>query len=205
MAERERRVRRTPAQAREEILQAARARLLAQGIEGLKIADVARDVDMSHATLLHHFGSSEGMRAALVTRMGGELLAELLAMLDGSPLQAERRDAWLAKTFTTLADPRHGQLFAWLALQPLVGVDAATPGDAEGIGPPAELFAELLRRMQKVMPMAQAQFIVTLVVTSAIGLGVSRGWLGEMGLPNDDAAISRFVSQLGRLLPTSGG
>jgi AcrR family transcriptional regulator len=201
MAERERRVRRTPAQAREEILQAARARLLAQGIEGLKIADVARDVDMSHATLLHHFGSSEGMRAALVTRMGGELLAELLAMLDGSPLQAERRDAWLAKTFTTLADPRHGQLFAWLALQPLVGADAATPGEPPGIGPPAELFAELLRRMQMVMPMAQAQFIVTLVVTSAIGLGVSRGWLGEMGLPNDDAAINRFVSQLGRLLP----
>ncbi len=203
MAVRARRVRRTPEQAREEILQSARARLLAQGIEGLKIADVARDVDMSHATLLHHFGSSEGMRAALVTRMGGELLTELLAMLDGSPLQPERRDAWLAKTFTTLADPRHGQLFAWLALQPLAAGEPGRPGAR--VGPPAELFAELLTRMQKVMPLEQARFIVMLVVTSAIGLGVSRGWLGEMGLPNDDGAITRFVGLLGRLLPTPAG
>lgn len=196
MSERGRRVRRTPEQAREEILSAARERLLAQGIEGLKVADIAHDVQMSHATLLHHFGSSEGMRAALVARMGAELLSQLLGMLDGSRLQPERRDAWLAKTFATLADPRHGQLFAWIALQPGGREAAETPQ----IAPTAELFGQLLVRMQEVMPLEQAHFVVTLVVTSAIGLGVSRSWLGAMGLPSDDPAIAGFVAQLGRLL-----
>ena len=188
-----RRVRRTPEQAREEILAVARTRLLEHGIEGLKIADVARDLHMSHATLLHHFGSSEGMRTALIARMGADVLTELLATMDGAPASEDQRAQWLSTTFATLADPRHGQLFAWLALQ---------PGEAgvEQVGTTANLFGELLARMQKVIPLAHAQFLVSLVVTSAIGMGVSRGWLGAMGLPAQDADIAGFVRQLSALL-----
>lgn len=192
-----RRVRRTPAQARDEILNAARTRLLTDGIEGLRITGIANDVDMSHATLLHHFGSSDGMRAALADRMGSQLLAELLTMLDDSPLQPEQRKAWLQKTFATLADPRHGQLFAWLALQPTNPDSAAVTQ----VAPTAALFAELLQRMQRRMPLAQARFIVTLVVTSAIGMAVSRNWLEAVGLPADEAALAQFVERFAALLP----
>lgn len=192
-----RRVRRTPEQAREEILAAARARLSAQGIEGLRIADIAADVNMSHATLLHHFGSSEEMRAALLARMGSDLLDELLNMLEVAGFTAEHRAASLRKIFGVLGDPRHAQLFAWLAVQPVT--DRAR-GQAN-LQPTAELFGRLLDRMQLVMPLAQAQFAVTLVVTAAVGFGVTRGWLGDFGLPADDEALQRFVDAIDRLLP----
>jgi AcrR family transcriptional regulator len=196
-----RRIRRTPEQAREAILDAARRRLLADGVDGLRVADVAADAGMSHATLLHHFGTGEAMRAALAARMGAELLAELLSMLDGSPLQPERRNAWLRRAFATLAHPRHAQLFAWLALQP--GSTASAAGTHAA--PMAALFAELLSHMQRNMPLAQAQFHVTLIVTSAIGLGVSRHWLESVGLPADDTAMAHFVDRLSRLLPPPAG
>ena len=195
-----RRVRRTPEQAREEILAVARTRLLEHGIEGLRVADVARDLRMSHATLLHHFGSSEGMRTALITRMGADVLTELLATMDDAQTSEAQRARWLSTTFATLAEARHGQLFAWLALQP--GQAGAAAADQIAT-PTANLFGELLARMQKVMPLAQAQFLVTLVVTSAIGMGVSRGWLGAMGLPAEDADVARFVLQLSALLPAA--
>ena len=193
-----RRVRRTSEQAREEILAVARTRLLEHGIEGLKIADVARDLRMSHATLLHHFGSSEGMRTALITRMGADVLTELLATMDGAQASESQRARWLSTTFATLAEQRHGQLFAWLALQP-------GQTGADQVGPTANLFGELLGRMRKVMPLREAQFVVTLVVTSAIGMGVSRGWLGAMGLPADEPAIAGFVRQLAALLTVQLG
>ena len=195
-----RRVRRTPEQAREEILAVARTRLLEHGIDGLKIADVARDLRMSHATLLHHFGSSEGMRTALITRMGADVLTELLATMDGAQASEDQRARWLSTTFATLAEARHGQLFAWLALQP---GQASAVSDDQIVAPTANLFGELLGRMQKVMPLGQAQFLVTLVVTSAIGMGVSRGWLGAMGLPADDADVAGFVRKLSALLPAT--
>ena len=60
-----RRKRRTAAEAREQVLQVAASRLQRYGLEGLNIVGVAEEVGISHATLIHHFGSSEGMRQAL--------------------------------------------------------------------------------------------------------------------------------------------
>ncbi len=53
----------------------------------------------------------------------------------------------------------------------------------------------------RAMPRAQAEFIVTLVVSSAIGLGVTRHWLAELGVPADDAALARYVEALSNWLP----
>ena len=58
--------RRTKEEARDEILSAAAKRLLDDGPDALRIADVAADVGMSHPTLLHHVGSREQLAVTVM-------------------------------------------------------------------------------------------------------------------------------------------
>ena len=68
--------RRSPEVARLEILAAAEQRLRSFGVEGLSVVDVAKDCGMSHATVIHHFGNTAGMRQALVAHMSDRLLRD---------------------------------------------------------------------------------------------------------------------------------
>ena len=74
------RVRRSAEESRALILDIAQRRLASHGLDGLNIADIAAEAGMSHGTLLHHFGSSDGMRKALADRMGQRLLEQVLAI-----------------------------------------------------------------------------------------------------------------------------
>lgn len=193
------RIRRTPADARDAILTVARERLHAHGLDGLKIADVAQQAGMSHATLIHHFGSSDGMRRALVERMANELLTEFLAVLESHPPSPERRGEMLGKLFDTLANDRHAQLFAWLALEG--GRESDAPFDAAT----QALLETFLDRIvgQADLPAPDrrnARFGVTLAVTSAIGLGIALPWLARMDLVRSDADRRRFAAWLADLL-----
>ena len=60
----------------------AARRLREHGLEGLNITGVAEEAGISHATLLHHFGSSGGMRDALAEKMTYDLIRDLLAAMD---------------------------------------------------------------------------------------------------------------------------
>lgn len=60
--------RRTVDEARGEILAAATAILREEGPAGIRLKDVARRAGLSHPTVLHHFGSREGLLDAVVAR-----------------------------------------------------------------------------------------------------------------------------------------
>ncbi len=61
--------RRTAEESKTIILEVAAKRLREHGLEGLNITGVAEEAGISHATLIHHFGSSGGMRDALADKM----------------------------------------------------------------------------------------------------------------------------------------
>lgn len=194
------RIRRTSDEARDALLSVARARLLEQGLKGLKIADVARAAGMSHATLIHHFGSSAGMRRALVERMASELLTEFLGVLESHPPSAERRGEMLGRLFDTLADDRHAQLFAWLALES-DGSNAPSPFDAES----EVLLERVIDRIVGARDLPapdrrHARFGVVLAVTSAIGLGIAAPWLARMHLLASTTDRARFAAWLADFL-----
>jgi len=194
------RLRRTPDEARDAILAAARQRLLRHGLEGLKIADIARDVGMSHATLIHHFGSTSGMRRALIDRMANALLTEFLGVFERVPPSPSRRSEILGRLFRALADPRHVQLFAWLALE-ASGDAARAPVAWAG----APLFDSLFERIAAQEDATghdrdAARFGVLLAVTSAIGFGVAAPWLRHAGLVTGDAAVDRFAARFAEFL-----
>ena len=50
------------------ILDAAVARIVAQGFEGLRVRDVAQDVGINNATLHHHFPTKAALVAAILQR-----------------------------------------------------------------------------------------------------------------------------------------
>lgn len=89
------RIRRTPEKAKALILRVAADRLSEHGLEGLNISGVARAAGMSHATVIHHFGSTGAMREALLRQMTRELLSDVMeALADIHPVTGKGSARW---------------------------------------------------------------------------------------------------------------
>src|ERR1700761_1952547 len=82
LARKTKRIRRSPEEARARILDAAEG-IMAKGggPASLRLQDVARLAGISHPTILHHFGSREGLVRALnlraLERLSGSAVPEL--------------------------------------------------------------------------------------------------------------------------------
>ena len=84
MALKEKRVRRKPEEARAMILDAAQASMAADGPAGIRLQDIARLAGVSHPTILHHFGSREGLVQALNQRTLEDFRAAMLANMQAA-------------------------------------------------------------------------------------------------------------------------
>jgi AcrR family transcriptional regulator len=110
--------RRTADEARVAILDAAEKRLVAAGPDGIRLQEVAADVGVSHPTVLHHFGSREGLVEAVVERALESLKLGLLeAMRTSQHLDDKPQvEPLLARVFDTLVQGGHARALLWLAL-----------------------------------------------------------------------------------------
>jgi AcrR family transcriptional regulator len=108
--------RRQPEAARDNILAAAEALLIATGPQSLKLADVARAAGVSNATVLHHFGSIAEAQTALMERMVRQLVFEILtiAQRDGAAAQSATEE--IAALFDAFESKGAARLAAWLEL-----------------------------------------------------------------------------------------
>ena len=195
------RVRRSPTAARLAVLDVAERRLREHGLEGLTIVDVAADVGMSHATLLHHFGSSDGMRAALIERMATNLLGEVSALLGREDVAEHRSEDFFVHLFEALAGGGHAKLIGW---QNLV---ANKDGKARMSSQTRTLFKQVLNGLRlrliefgrdPATANRDARFIVLLVVSSALGFGIGRDTLlDDVGLTQkSETEFARWMGQL---------
>jgi len=110
------RTRRSPEDSRENILAAAEALLVEKGPQALKLADVAAGAGVVHATVLHHFGSIDGVQAALMERMIRQLVDQILAMGPPSADLATRAETGAAALFDAFESRGAARLAAWLEL-----------------------------------------------------------------------------------------
>ncbi|HBH89080.1 MAG TPA: TetR/AcrR family transcriptional regulator, partial [Hyphomonadaceae bacterium] len=74
------RIRRTPEESRANILASAERLLTEQGPQTLRLADVAKEAGVANATVLHHFGTIDGVHTALMERMIAELVEKVMAI-----------------------------------------------------------------------------------------------------------------------------
>jgi len=86
---RNKRIRRTPDEARRLILEAAEAGMADGGPAGLRLETVAKAAGVSHPTILHHFGSRDGLIQALNLRTIQQLRTVLIGVLGASPATSE--------------------------------------------------------------------------------------------------------------------
>jgi AcrR family transcriptional regulator len=128
------RVRRTAEDARTAILDATERRLVASGPAGIRLQDVAKDVGVSHPTILHHFGSRDRLVEAVINRRVAAMNHEVIMALIGAPQGEAPALALFERLFEMLGPGGHARVVAFLALE----------GRVPGAGP------------QSLMPLAQA-------------------------------------------------
>ncbi|MBY9065228.1 TetR family transcriptional regulator [Sphingomonas yunnanensis] len=105
----------TPEASRDAALEAARALLLEDGPQAVTLKAVATRVGRTHANLLHHFGSADGLQQALIERMTAAIVATIRDAVRRS--RAERDPAELVDVvFDAFGAGGAGALASWMIL-----------------------------------------------------------------------------------------
>jgi AcrR family transcriptional regulator len=174
--------RRTAEESRALILQVAAKRLAEYGLEGLNITGVSQEAGISHATLIHHFGSSGGMREALADKMTLDLVQDLVSSFDGKMSQVDMTQ----NVFHALSAGGPAKLIAWLAVE-----GGRESGQSDAV---AEGFKKLLLSM-KILVEARdekdLQNLILLVGSAAIGFGLAGNVLAHL-LGMDQSELDSF-------------
>jgi TetR/AcrR family transcriptional regulator, repressor for neighboring sulfatase len=178
-------------QAHATILDATERRLLEVGPQGLRLQDIARDVGISHPTILHHFGSREELVDAVARRAVTKLQAELLGAFTDIDADAGRARSLthriLERVDQVLRRHGHARLLAWLVLSKLKTPEKSLLRDM------AVAVHAAWKVWGKNRPFEEAQFAVMLTSAATFGLALLDRELYSMtGLPSDDKVRERF-------------
>ena len=165
------RVRRSPEASRENILIAAERLLVQQGPQSLRLADVAKEAGVANATVLHHFGTIDGVQAALMEKMIVELVSGILAMdVPADPRAA--RSAALQNLFDAFEAKGAARLAAWLEMT----------GESRRLRTVREAVQTVIRRKIGAPEADEGRFedAILVSVILAIGVGLFGPTLGEL-------------------------
>lgn len=194
--------RRDAEEARAAILDAAERRLVEAGPAGIRLQDVASDVGVSHPTVLHHFGSREGLVNAVVARSFAGIHEELVETIGASAGGVEPLRGMLDAVAQALSRGGHGRVLLWLALEGhrFDGVEVRLSDVVDA--------AHALRTAKRCgdVEMPSREDTARTVVLAALAL-ISSAVLGptlleQAGLAHDEAAEGQFRAWLARVLVT---
>jgi AcrR family transcriptional regulator len=205
------RTRRSAAEARSAILDAAAKRLREGGPEAVRLQDLARDLGVSHPAILHHFGSREGLMKDLAAHVIEGLETELLRGLALAANEESAQDV-LMRVFESLGDAGYARLLAWRALAGRTDDEAPGPGDKTLLGALADLVHT--RRCAAaaehgIAPPSRedSEFVVRLGAATLLGEGVAGAVFDQSLSGAGDAAERRrrFFAWFARLLVSHDG
>lgn len=112
----QKRRKRSGAEVREEGLAAARRLLLDGGPAAVTLANVGQEIGMSHANVLHHFGSAAGLQSALMGSMVSDLTTALDNVVDLLKTDAAAPRTIADRVFDAFDKGGAGPLAAWIIL-----------------------------------------------------------------------------------------
>lgn len=170
-----RRARRTPDEAKKLILESAQKRLIEHGMRGLTVKDIAADSAINHGTLLHHFGSAEGMRMALLRKMTRELVAAMAEVMAAGTTAEDS----VVELFNLLNRSGHIKLLAWRALED----QQPGPEQQDQAGLSLQDIIEQITSGLSDHDQVRARNMVLLAVSAAVGWGIcGEGFQQVLGL-----------------------
>ncbi len=175
-------------------------RLRDAGPASIRLADIARDVGVSHPAILHHFGSREELLAAVVQEALERLHLELFEVLAHAEASEASSVEILNAMAETLETAGHARIIAWLNLSGVV--DAV---DKDRMRMVAEVVharrLEALPRGSKAPEFEDTLFTCVLATHAIMGEALIGGSLRQSaGLAADPDAPQRFRRWLAKLL-----
>jgi AcrR family transcriptional regulator len=170
--------RRTSEDARSEALAAARRVLLELGPEALTLKAVAADVGVTHANLLHHFGSAGGLRTELMAMMLRDLSDSMREAVAKLRAGEATMDQVVNLTFDAFDAGGAGHLAAWMVLN----------RDTDRLEPIGEVVRELAAAIVIPERSDQVQRAILFLTMMAFADGVIGKYLRPMLDQGPDAA-----------------
>lgn len=99
-----------------EALQAGRRLLTAGGPGAITLTAIGAELGMTHANLIHHFGSAQGFQTALMDSMVGELAVTVTDLVERHARGELDAQTIVDQVFDAYASGGIGMLAAWMAL-----------------------------------------------------------------------------------------
>jgi AcrR family transcriptional regulator len=167
------RIRRQPEAARDNILTAAEGLLIREGPLALKLVEVANAAGVANATVMHHFGSIDGLHTALMERMTSELVdAALTAVVEAESNPDGAIETTVQTLFDTFEARGAARLAAWLELT----------GEWRRLNGVREAITQVAKRQGQRMGLSAeaAEEFVLVSLCLAMGAGLFGSSLGQL-------------------------
>jgi AcrR family transcriptional regulator len=191
--------RRDAVAARAAILDAAERQLVVAGPSGIRLQEVAAHAGVSHPTVLHHFGTREGLVKAVITRSLASVNARLVDAISRSTGDTAQVAAMLDGVFDALANGGRARVVMWLALEgQRIEADARLSAVVEATHALRKSKHAGKRRVSSREDTAHVVVLAALALVGATVMGPAL--LENAGLSDDAAAERRFRAWLARLL-----
>lgn len=192
------RVRRAPEQSRALILEAAIRVLSRQGPEAVGLKQVAVEAGVSHALVVHYFGSYDALVESAVQECAARLRRRLIEHLRAAP---DLTPASLMQLYLdAVLEPWYGRLVSWALLSDHEGGRSF----AAQLVPEVKLIAEgtygLLKQRKPSFTRAQSDTFMVALWSLAVGYVAGNGFfwraLGRAPGPQRDRELRDAVGQL---------
>lgn len=199
----------SPEQAREAILDAAEKMVSEVGPAGLRISTVAKQANMAHPNIIHHFGSRQGLLNALATRVG-EKATDRISIAISKAVKAAPEDRVTAMTqvLDTAYPGEEGKVAVWMHLS---GAEISLKENMQRI---VRLSHQLRTKVDGDVNLENTNRLVMLVtlalvgevisgpgIKEALGYGTAKGnranfrqWLAEILLNLSDSELTTSLT-----------
>jgi AcrR family transcriptional regulator len=195
--------RRSAEEARREILDAAGRRLVQGGPEAIRLQEIAGDLGISHPAILHHFGSRDGLIAALDERAIRALTEDVASALAGDPLEAVSASDLIERVAEAMEGHGLAQLIAWWSMRGFEGPGSETIDVPQLIDDVASAILQRAGqdRIGSDHPHFESVvFAIRLAVLATFGDALLGGEISRFTGSEREAERHRFRAWLGELL-----
>lgn len=167
--------RRTPEEARKEILDAAEHILLTTGPSDLKFQTIADHAGLAASNVHHHFGGVLEIKRALTERALHALSVDLATALAEDP--ADQLETYaeqvLVKFYHVLASERYAKLIGWIVLSTEV------EAQRDFVSPLPIIRQAIAAKLQAYIPAAEAKRLAREVIHNVAISAIGQGLIGD--------------------------
>ena len=173
----------SPAQSRDAALDAARALLVETGPQAVTLKAVSARIGRTHANVLHHFGSAEGLQKALIARIAEDIVGTIGAAVMRVRAGEQNPREVVDLTFDAFGKNGAGALASWMILN---GNEDALDPILTAIHDLVDQLAEGHSPTEKPIHEETLQLVLMALVVALLGapmaraLGLDRGKAREL-------------------------